>query len=48
MAIGIDVYITVIGLFVWSFATIAWAIWKNRQEEERTDEEATGLTETNV
>ena len=49
MAIGIDVYVTIIGLLAWSTATIAWAVWKNRQEGERTtEEEATGLTETEM
>lgn len=32
-------YVTVIGLLVWSGATIAWALWKNRTEPE--DELAT-------
>lgn len=36
MPIGSSVYITVIGLLLWSFATIFWAVRKNR-EEERTD-----------
>ena len=47
MAIGIDVYVTVIGLFVWSFATIAWAIWKNGREEDHAGE-TTNLAEDNV
>ena len=34
MALGISVYVTVIGLFLWSGATIAWAVWKNRTEPE--------------
>jgi len=34
MALGLSVYVTVIGLFVWSGATIVWALWKNRKEPE--------------
>jgi hypothetical protein len=48
MPIGIDVYVTVIGLLVWSVATIAWAVWKNRQEDEIIEDETTGLTEANL
>ena len=38
MALGTSVYVTVIGLFAWSLATIAWAVWKNstEPEDERT------------
>lgn len=49
MAIGIDVYVTVITLLVWASATIAWAVWKNRQEEDEiTENETTGITETEI
>lgn len=49
MPIGIDVYVTVIGLLVWSVATITWAVWKNRQEEDEIGEdETTSLTEANL
>lgn len=39
MPLGTSVYVTVIGLLVWSGATIAWAAWKNRTEpdDERKD-----------
>lgn len=32
MALGISVYVTVIGLLVWSIATIVWVVWTNRKE----------------
>lgn len=32
MALGISVYVTVIGLLIWSIAIIAWVVWTNRKE----------------